>query len=138
MSQKRIRFLMTRLGSIGDDRRAKAVCIGLRDAGMEVIYTGMEQTPQQIIEASLQEDADVVGLSIPSNDELDTIEKILSLAKDYGLNNTIFILAGGIDIQKEDIEKIESLGVKKIFGSGIKTDKIIEFLYETFPDRPRY
>ena len=138
MNQKRIRFLMTRLGPVGDDRRAKAVCIGLRDAGMEVIYTGMEQSPKQIIEAALQEDADVVGLSIPSNEEINIIEQIINLAKKYDLNNTTFILAGGIDTPKEDIQKIKSMGIKKTFGSDAKTEEIVEFLYEIFPDRPRY
>ncbi|MHA1379843.1 MAG: cobalamin B12-binding domain-containing protein [Candidatus Helarchaeota archaeon] len=135
MSHKRIRFLMAKMGQDGDDRRAKAICLGLRDSGLEVVYIGLE-TPKQIVEAALQEDADVVGISVTSEKELSLIPEVITIAKDYGLNETIFILAGGMDVSTTDNKKLKDVGVKAIFESGIKLNKIVDFLYDYFPDRP--
>lgn len=136
MSQKRIRFLMAKIGQDGNDRAAKAVCLGLRNSGMEVVYTGIE-TPQQIVEAALQEDADVIGISVDSGDDLPVIAKVVKLAKEYGLDETIFILAGGMDFPNAENKKLKEMGIKEIFNSNTKINDIIDFLYQNFPNRPK-
>ncbi|MHA1301754.1 MAG: cobalamin B12-binding domain-containing protein [Candidatus Helarchaeota archaeon] len=136
MVKKRIRFLMAKIGQDGDDRGARTVCIGLRDSGMEVVYIGIE-TPQQIVEAALQEDADVIGISVNSDVGLSLIPKIIELAKSYGLDEMIFILAGGIDFPNEEKDKLREIGIKKIFNSETQIAEIADFLFNYFPDRPR-
>ena len=132
MSKKRkIRFLMAKPGLDGHDRGAKVVSMALRDAGMEVIYTGLHQTPEQIVEAAIQEDVDVIGLSILSGAHMSLIPRVLKLMKERGLQDRL-VLAGGTIVLKEDIEKLKELGVAKIYGPGTPTKEIVEFIQKHF------
>ncbi|MEX2705442.1 MAG: cobalamin B12-binding domain-containing protein [Candidatus Freyrarchaeum guaymaensis] len=132
MSKKRkIRFLMAKPGLDGHDRGAKVVSMALRDAGMEVIYTGLHQTPEQIVEAAIQEDVDVIGLSILSGAHMTLIPRVLKLMKERGLQDRL-VLAGGTIVLKEDIEKLKELGVAKIYGPGTPTKEIVEFIQKYF------
>nr|MDO8078400.1 cobalamin B12-binding domain-containing protein [Candidatus Freyarchaeota archaeon] len=132
MSKKRkIRFLMAKPGLDGHDRGAKVVSMALRDAGMEVIYTGLHQTPEQIVEAAIQEDVDVIGLSILSGAHMTLIPRVLELMKERGLQDRL-VLAGGTIVLKEDIEKLKELGVAEIYGPGTPTKEIVEFIQKYF------
>lgn len=129
-TSERIRVLIAKPGLDGHDRGAKVVARALRDAGMEVIYTGIRQTPEMIAEAALQEDVDVVGLSILSGAHLELFPRVVQALKDRGIDpNDILLFAGGI-IPDEDIPKLEALGFKKIFGPGSSTQDIIEYVRE--------
>lgn len=123
---KKIRVLVAKPGLDGHDRGAKVVAAALRDAGMEVIYTGLHQTPEQIVEAAIQEDVDVIGASILSGAHMTIFPKILNLLKSKGAEN-IIVIGGGI-IPKEDIEELEKLGVKKLFTPGTPTGEIVEYI----------
>jgi len=125
-SEKRVRVLIAKPGLDGHDRGAKVVARALRDAGMEVIYTGLRQTPTQIVEAALQEDVDVIGLSILSGAHLRLFPEILDLLKKEGLKD-VLVLAGGI-IPKDDIPKLTELGISMIYGPGTPTTEIIDFI----------
>lgn len=120
---KKIRVLIAKPGLDGHDRGAKVVARALRDAGMEVIYTGIRQTPRQIANTAIQEDIDCMGLSILSGAHMQLFPKILDLLK----NEDILIFAGGI-IPSEDIPQLESMGIKKIFTPGTSTQEIIDFI----------
>ncbi|MFL7812067.1 MAG: cobalamin B12-binding domain-containing protein [Anaerolineales bacterium] len=122
--QKKIRVLIAKAGLDGHDRGAKVVARALRDAGMEVIYTGLRQTPEMIAEAALQEDVQVVGLSILSGAHMTLVPKVVSLLKDEGLGSVRLFL-GGI-IPDEDKPELEKLGVSGIYGPGTSTQIIIE------------
>jgi methylmalonyl-CoA mutase C-terminal domain/subunit len=126
MPKERVRVLIAKPGLDGHDRGAKVVARALRDAGMEVIYTGLRQTPEMIAEAALQEDADVVGLSILSGAHLEVFPPIMEQLRQRGLDDTL-VLAGGI-IPEEDIPALSDMGVKGIFGPGALTKDIIEFI----------
>ena len=121
--QDKIRVLIAKAGLDGHDRGAKVVARALRDAGMEVIYTGLRQTPEMITEAALQEDVQVVGLSILSGAHMTLVPKIKKLLEDQGLDNVKLFL-GGI-IPDEDKPKLEELGVAGIYGPGTSTQSII-------------
>lgn len=123
---KKTRVLIAKPGLDGHDRGAKVVARALRDAGMEVIYTGIRQTPQQIANTAVQEDVDYLGLSILSGAHLQLFLKIVELLKEKG-GEQILIFAGGI-IPPEDIPKLESMGVSKIFGPGTNTREIISYI----------
>lgn len=123
MLKERTRVLIAKPGLDGHDRGAKVVARALRDAGMEVIYTGLRQTPQQIVEAAIQEDADVIGLSILSGAHMRLCEKLLSLMNDKDLHIPVFV--GGI-IPKDDAEKLEQMGITRVYGPGTPLSKIIE------------
>jgi methylmalonyl-CoA mutase C-terminal domain/subunit len=123
---RKIRVLVGKPGLDGHDRGAKVVARALRDAGMEVIYTGIRQTPEMIIEAAIQEDVDVVGLSILSGAHLALFPPIIDGLKKKGLTNAI-IIAGGI-IPDEDVPELQKIGVKAVFGPGTPTGKIAEFI----------
>ena len=127
---KKIRVLVAKPGLDGHDRGAKVVANALRDAGMEVIYTGLHQTPEMITEAAVQEDVDVVGLSILSGAHMTMFPKILELLEKQGAEH-IKIFGGGI-IPAEDVEKLESMGVAKIFGPGTDTRDIVKYLKQEF------
>ena len=127
---KKIRVLVAKPGLDGHDRGAKVVANALKDAGMEVIYTGLHQTPEMIAEAAIQEDVDVVGLSILSGAHMTMFPKIMKLLADQGAEH-IRIFGGGI-IPAEDVEKLESMGVARIFGPGTDTREIVEFLKSEF------
>ncbi len=124
MSGRRIRVLVAKPGLDGHDRGAKVVARALRDAGMEVIYTGLRQTPEMIAEAALQEDVDVVGLSILSGAHMALIPRILELLKANGQEH-VRIFVGGI-IPDEDAPKLKEIGVAGIDGPGAPTSAIIE------------
>ena len=123
---QKIRVLIAKPGLDGHDRGAKVVARALRDAGFEVIYTGLRQTPEQIAEAALQEDVDVVGLSILSGAHMRLFPDILKLLKERGMKD-ILVIAGGI-IPEDDIEPLKKLGIRAIFGPGTPTGEIVEFV----------
>lgn len=124
MSEKKIRVLVAKPGLDGHDRGAKVVARALRDAGMEVIYTGLRQTPAMIAEAALQEDVDVIGLSILSGAHLALVPKVVDLVRANGQDN-VRIFVGGI-IPDEDIPALKEAGVHAIYGPGTATTKIIQ------------
>ncbi len=126
MKGSKIRVLVAKPGLDGHDRGAKVVARALRDAGMEVIYTGIRQTPQMIVEAAIQEDVDVVGLSILSGAHLELFPPIIEGLKKKGKGD-VLIVAGGI-IPDEDIPILKEMGVKAVFGPGTSTDTIVEFI----------
>jgi methylmalonyl-CoA mutase C-terminal domain/subunit len=123
---EKIRVLIAKPGLDGHDRGAKVVARALRDAGFEVIYTGLRQTAEQIAETALQEDVDVVGLSILSGAHMRLFPDILKLLKERGMKD-VLVIAGGI-IPEDDIEPLKKLGIKEIFGPGTPTGEIIEFV----------
>lgn len=124
---RKIRVLIAKPGLDGHDRGAKVVARALRDAGMEVIYTGLHQTAEMIVETALQEDVDVIGLSILSGAHMTYFPKVLKLMKEKGLDD-VLLFGGGI-IPQEDAEKLEEMGVGKIFGPGTPTTEIVEYIY---------
>ena len=124
MPEKKIRVLVAKPGLDGHDRGAKVIARALRDAGMEVIYTGLRQTPEMIAEAALQEDVDAVGLSILSGAHMALVPRVIQLLHDNG-QDRVKVFLGGI-IPDEDVPKLQSLGVAGIFGPGSSTQKIIE------------
>ena len=127
MSTKRkIRIVVAKPGLDSHDRGAKVIARAFRDAGMEVIYTGLWQTPEQIVETALQEDADVVALSILSGAHMTLLPKITELMKQKGLNN-ILVLGGGV-IPNEDIPALKKTGIAEIFGPDTPTNTIIKFI----------
>ena len=123
MSEKKIRVLVAKPGLDGHDRGAKVVARALRDAGMEVIYTGLRQTPEMIAEAALQEDVDVVGLSILSGAHMALAPRILDLLKANGQTH-VKVFLGGI-IPDEDLPRLKDTGVTGVYGPGANTEDII-------------
>lgn len=130
---KRIRVLVAKPGLDGHDRGAKIVARALRDAGMEVIYTGLRQTPEQIVTAALQEDVDAIGISILSGAHNTILPKICDLLKAQGLTDVLLVV-GGI-IPDEDIPKLKQLGVTEVFQPGASTQEIIDFIRSHVPQR---
>ena len=126
--QRKIRVLVGKPGLDGHDRGAKVVAAALRDAGMEVIYTGLHQTPEQIVEAAIQEDADGVGLSCHSGAHMTLFPKVVQLLREQGAGE-ILVFGGGI-IPKEDIPKLEAAGIERIFTPGAPTTEIVAWLRE--------
>jgi methylmalonyl-CoA mutase C-terminal domain/subunit len=124
----RIRVLVAKPGLDGHDRGAKVVARALRDSGMEVIYTGLRQTPEMIAQSALQEDVDVVGVSILSGAHLELFPLILQKLRDKGLDGTI-VMAGGI-IPEEDHPALREMGIAGIFGPGTKTSDIASYIRE--------
>lgn len=123
-SERKIRVLVAKPGLDGHDRGAKVVARALRDAGMEVIYTGLRQTPEMIAEAALQEDVDAVGLSILSGAHMTLVPRTLELLKKQGMG-AVAVFVGGI-IPDDDVQPLTELGVRAIFGPGANTDAIVE------------
>jgi len=130
---RKIRVLVAKPGLDSHDRGAKVVARALRDAGMEVIYTGLRQTPEQIAETALQEDVDVIGLSILSGAHKTLFPRIMELLKKRGLTD-VMVFAGGI-IPEEDVPQLKKLGVKEIFGPGTPTEAIIKYVFDNVPER---
>jgi methylmalonyl-CoA mutase C-terminal domain/subunit len=128
-----IRVLVAKPGLDGHDRGAKVVAAALRDAGMEVIYTGLHQTPEMIATAAIQEDADVVGLSILSGAHMTLIPRVLQLLREEGRED-ILVTGGGI-IPKEDMTALEVQGVGKLFGPGTPTSELIDYIKDWFASR---
>lgn len=129
---KKIRVLIAKPGLDGHDRGAKVIARALRDAGMEVIYTGLRQTPDMIAEAALQEDVDAVGLSILSGAHMTLLPRIVQTLREKGLTD-VRVFAGGI-IPDEDIEPLKQAGVVGVFGPGTNTDSVVEFIRDQFKD----
>ncbi len=126
MNKGRIRVLLAKPGLDGHDRGAKVVARALRDAGMEVIYTGIRQTPEMIVEAAIQEDVAVVGLSILSGAHLELFPLIIEGLRKKGRED-VLVIAGGI-IPEDDIPTLQQMGVKAVFGPGTSTEDIIRFI----------
>jgi len=127
-NSKKIRVLIAKPGLDSHDRGAKVVARALRDAGMEVIYTGLRQTPEQIAETALQEDVDVVGLSILSGAHKTIFPRIIQLLKQKGLTD-VMVFAGGI-IPEEDVPSMKKLGIREIFGPGTPTEAIVKYVFD--------
>ena len=130
---RKIRVLIAKPGLDSHDRGAKVVARALRDAGMEVIYTGLRQTPEQIVETALQEDVDVIGLSILSGAHKTLFPRIMRLLREQDITD-VMVFAGGI-IPEEDVAKMKRLGIKQIFGPGTTTETIIRYVLDNLPTR---
>jgi methylmalonyl-CoA mutase, C-terminal domain len=127
-SQKKIRVVVAKPGLDGHDRGAKIIARALRDAGMEVIYTGLHQTPEQIVETVLQEDADAVGLSILSGAHMTLVPKIVELLREQDADDVLVTVGG--TIPAEDIDELKEQGIAEVFTPGSSTQDIIDFLQE--------
>jgi methylmalonyl-CoA mutase C-terminal domain/subunit len=121
-----IRVVIAKPGLDGHDRGAKIIARALRDAGMEVIYTGLHQTPEQIVETAIQEDADAVGISILSGAHMTLVPRILDLLRENGAED-VLVVAGGT-IPGEDVAELKEQGVAAVFGPGAPTSEIVDFL----------
>lgn len=132
---RRIRVLIAKPGLDGHDRGAKVVARALRDAGMEVIYTGLRQTPEMIVSAAIQEDVDAIGLSILSGAHMHYFREVKRLLEAQGASD-ILLFGGGI-IPDEDVPKLKELGVAAVFGPGTSTQEIVDFLRQAVPERWR-
>lgn len=128
MAKQPIRVLIAKPGLDGHDRGAKVIARALRDAGMEVVYTGLRQTPEMVAEAALQEDVDIVGLSILSGAHMALVPRVRQMLDQNGLQD-VPILVGGI-IPDGDRDALEKIGVRGIFGPGASTDSIVTFIHE--------
>jgi methylmalonyl-CoA mutase, C-terminal domain len=133
MNEEKIRVLIAKPGLDGHDRGAKVIAAALRDAGFEVIYTGIRQTPVMIAEAALQEDVDVVGLSILSGAHLTLCPKVVELLRGQGQDN-VPVIVGGI-IPAEDVAKLQAAGIAAIFGPGTTTGEIATFIRKAVGER---
>lgn len=133
MSTRRIRVLVAKPGLDGHDRGAKVIARALRDAGMEVIYTGLRQTPEMIAAAALQEDVDAVGVSILSGAHNTLCPRIVQLLREQGMDDCL-VLLGGI-VPQEDIAKLKSEGVAEVFLPGTSTEDIVSFLQQNVKAR---
>lgn len=133
MSHPPIRVLVAKPGLDGHDRGAKVVARGLRDAGMEVIYTGLHRSPVQIAEAALQEDAAVVGLSVLSGAHISLVPKVVAALQERGMDD-VLVVVGGI-IPDGDVETLEADGVAKVFGPGSRIEDIVTYIQESAPRR---
>src|SRR5262245_12579189 len=125
-ADRKIRVLVAKPGLDGHDRGAKIVARALRDAGMEVIYTGLHQTPEQVVATALQEDVDAVGLSVLSGAHMYLFGRILELLREKGVDD-IVVFGGGI-IPPEDVERLKTMGVKELFTPGASTQQIVGFV----------
>lgn len=132
---KKIRVLVAKAGLDGHDRGAKVIAAALRDAGMEVIYTGLRQTPEMIVEAAIQEDVDVIGISILSGAHMTIFPKILGIMKERGLDDVL--LTGGGIIPEEDLKQLKQMGVGELFTPGTSTQNVIAFINEWCASHPR-
>jgi methylmalonyl-CoA mutase, C-terminal domain len=133
-TSQRIRIVVAKPGLDGHDRGAKIVARALRDAGHEVIYTGLHQTPEQIVETAIQEDADLIGLSVLSGAHMTLFRRLLELLGERGAGD-IRVFGGGI-IPDEDIPVLEEIGVAKVFTPGATTGEITGWVAEAFADQP--
>jgi len=125
-TEKKIRVVVAKPGLDGHDRGAKIIARALRDAGMEVIYTGLHQTPEQIVETVIQEDADAVGLSILSGAHMTLVPRVLQLLKEQGADDVIVTLGG--TIPSDDVKELKDLGVAEVFTPGASTQQAVEFI----------
>ena len=133
MTERKIRVLVAKPGLDGHDRGAKVIASSFRDAGFEVIYTGLHQTPEMIVNAAVQEDVDVVALSILSGAHMTLFPRVLELLRNEGMGH-VLVIGGGI-IPEEDIAALEAQGVGKLFGPGTPTSAPIDFVRAYFAER---
>lgn len=133
MSETKIRVLLAKPGLDGHDRGVKVIARALRDAGMEVIYTGLRQTPEQIVNAALQEDVQIVGLSILSGAHMTIFPRVRQLMAERGMDD-VLLFGGGI-IPEDDIPKLKEAGVSEVFLPGTSTEAIISFIHENVSPR---
>ncbi|MFQ5662589.1 MAG: cobalamin B12-binding domain-containing protein [Terriglobia bacterium] len=127
MGERKIRVLIAKPGLDGHDRGAKVIARALRDAGMEVIYAGLRQSPEQITSAALQEDANVIGLSILSGAHMVIVPRVMELLREKGIANQVTVVVGGI-IPTDDIESLKKCGVAEVFQPGTSTQEIVDFI----------
>ena len=132
-SSRPTRVLVAKPGLDGHDRGAKVIARALRDSGMEVIYTGIRQSPQMIVQAAAQEDVDVIGMSILSGAHMEILPEIMDLLSDQGMEDVI-VVVGGI-IPEVDRQPLRDLGISEVFGPGTTTGSIVEFIQEKVTDR---
>jgi methylmalonyl-CoA mutase, C-terminal domain len=125
-TEKKIRVVVAKPGLDGHDRGAKIIARALRDAGMEVIYTGLHQTPEQIVETVIQEDADAVGLSILSGAHMTLVPRVMTLLKEQGVDDVVVTLGG--TIPADDIAELKKLGVAEVFTPGASAQSAIDFI----------
>jgi methylmalonyl-CoA mutase C-terminal domain/subunit len=128
VTEKKIRVLVAKPGLDGHDRGAKVIARALRDAGMEVIYTGLRQTPEMIVEAAIQEDVDVIGMSILSGAHMTLFPRVMKLLAVNGLDD-VLVVVGGI-IPDDDVPALKDMGITGIFGPGTSTEEAIRFIKE--------
>ena len=127
----KIRVVIAKPGLDGHDRGAKIIARALRDAGMEVIYTGLHQTPEQIVETAIQEDADAVGISILSGAHMTLVPRILDLLRENGAEDVLVVVGG--TVPADDADELKRLGVAEVFGPGAPTSEIVDFLKGAVP-----
>src|SRR5213592_2668561 len=132
-SQRKIRVVVAKPGLDGHDRGAKIIARALRDAGMEVIYTGLHQTPEQIAATVIQEDADAIGLSILSGAHMTLVPRVVELLKEQGVEDVLITVGG--TIPADDIPELKQLGVAEVFTPGAPTDDIVEFIRDGVTER---
>ena len=125
-TEKKIRVVVAKPGLDGHDRGAKIIARALRDAGMEVIYTGLHQTPEQIVETVIQEDADAVGLSILSGAHMTLVPRVLELLREQGVDDVVVTLGG--TIPSDDVKELKELGVAEVFTPGASTQEAVEYI----------
>ena len=137
MTQKRpIRVLVAKVGLDGHDRGAKVIASALRDAGMEVIYTGLRQTPEMVVNSALQEDVDAIGVSILSGAHMTVFPKLSTLMKEKGLDSVL--LTGGGIIPEKESEELRKMGVGELFAPGTDTKEIVEYITNWVADNPKF
>ena len=132
MAERKIRVLVAKPGLDGHDRGAKVIAASLRDAGMEVIYTGLHQTPEKIAATALQEDVDVVALSILSGAHMTLFPRVQNLLRESGMDD-VLVTGGGI-IPEEDVEALQALGIGRLFGPGTATSEAAAYIREWFQE----
>jgi methylmalonyl-CoA mutase cobalamin-binding domain/chain len=125
-TERKIRVVVAKPGLDGHDRGAKIIARALRDAGMEVIYTGLHQTPEQIAETVIQEDADAIGLSILSGAHMTLVPRVVELLRDQGVEDVLITVGG--TIPADDVPELKKLGVAEVFTPGAATDEIVDFI----------
>jgi len=131
-----IRVLIAKIGLDGHDRGAKVIASALRDAGMEVIYTGLRQTPEAVVSAAIQEDVDVIGVSSLSGAHMTIFKKLTHLLKKEGIQD-ILLIAGGV-IPKEDAEALKALGVDAVFTPGTPLHEVVHFIQKKVPEKRQF
>ena len=132
-SRRKIRVVVAKPGLDGHDRGAKIIARALRDAGMEVIYTGLHQTPEQIVATVIQEDADAVGLSVLSGAHMTLVPRVLELLGEQGIDDVVITVGG--TIPADDVPELKKLGVAEVFTPGASTDEIVEFVKDAVGER---
>ena len=133
MNERKLRILVGKIGLDGHDRGAKIIARALRDAGFEIIYTGLHQTPEMIVNAAIQEDVDVIGLSILSGAHMHLLPRVIELLKKNGLGD-VGVIGGGI-IPDEDAEQLLKAGVRQVFTPGTTIEEIVSYVRDTFSPR---